>query len=44
VLFVAVIDARLSHLSFRIPDPNAQKPEDWDDVLDGEWIPPMIRT
>lgn len=25
-----------------IPDPDAKKPEDWDDEMDGEWEPPMI--
>ena len=25
-----------------IPDPEATKPEDWDDDTDGEWEPPMI--
>lgn len=25
-----------------IPDPDAEKPEDWDDEVDGEWEPPMI--
>lgn len=25
-----------------IPDPDAKKPEDWDDEIDGEWEPPMI--
>ena len=25
-----------------IPDPDAEKPEDWDDDMDGEWEPPMI--
>ena len=25
-----------------IPDPDADKPEDWDDDTDGEWEPPMI--
>lgn len=25
-----------------IPDPEAQKPEDWDEEMDGEWEPPMI--
>lgn len=25
-----------------IPDPEAQKPEDWDDEEDGEWSPPLI--
>jgi calreticulin len=25
-----------------IPDPDASKPEDWDDEMDGEWEPPMI--
>lgn len=25
-----------------IPDPEAKKPEDWDDEIDGEWEPPMI--
>lgn len=25
-----------------IPDPDAKKPEDWDDDTDGEWEPPMI--
>ena len=25
-----------------IPDPDAKKPEDWDDDIDGEWEPPMI--
>ncbi|KAH7721639.1 calreticulin 1 [Aphelenchoides avenae] len=24
------------------PDPEAKKPEDWDDEMDGEWEPPMI--
>ena len=23
-------------------DPDATKPEDWDDEMDGEWEPPMI--
>merc|ERR1712121_125998 len=26
----------------KIPDPDASKPEDWDDEMDGEWEPPMI--
>ena len=25
-----------------IPDPEAKKPEDWDDEEDGEWEPPLI--
>lgn len=25
-----------------IPDPDAKKPDDWDDDMDGEWEPPMI--
>ena len=25
-----------------VPDPDAKKPEDWDDDTDGEWEPPMI--
>lgn len=25
-----------------IPDPEAKKPDDWDDEIDGEWEPPMI--
>ena len=25
-----------------IADPDATKPEDWDDDTDGEWEPPMI--
>lgn len=25
-----------------IPDPDAKKPEDWDDEIDGAWEPPMI--
>ena len=25
-----------------IPDPDATKPEDWDDDTDGDWEPPMI--
>lgn len=25
-----------------IPDPDAKKPEDWDDEIDGEWEAPMI--
>ena len=25
-----------------IADPDATKPEDWDDEMDGEWEPPMI--
>merc|ERR1712235_19706 len=25
-----------------IKDPEAKKPEDWDDEMDGEWEPPMI--
>lgn len=24
------------------PDPDASKPEDWDDEMDGEWEPPMV--
>lgn len=27
-----------------IPDPDAKKPEDWDDEMDGEWEPPMIQN
>ena len=26
----------------KIKDPEATKPEDWDDEMDGEWEPPMI--
>merc|ERR1712110_226084 len=26
----------------KIRDPEAKKPEDWDDEMDGEWEPPMI--
>merc|ERR1712039_390093 len=26
----------------QIDDPEAEKPEDWDDEADGEWEPPMI--
>merc|ERR1712055_1276675 len=26
----------------KINDPEAKKPEDWDDEMDGEWEPPMI--
>lgn len=25
-----------------IPDPDAKKPEDWDEDMDGEWEPAMI--
>jgi calreticulin len=25
-----------------VADPDATKPEDWDDEMDGEWEPPMI--
>lgn len=25
-----------------ISDPDASKPEDWDDDMDGEWEPPQI--
>ena len=25
-----------------IPDPEAEKPEDWDDEEDGDWIPPTV--
>ncbi len=25
-----------------VPDPDAEKPEDWDDDMDGEWEPPMV--
>ena len=25
-----------------IADPDAKKPDDWDDEIDGEWEPPMI--
>ena len=25
-----------------IPDPDAKRPEDWDDDMDGEWEPPVI--
>ena len=25
-----------------IPDPDAKKPDDWDDEIDGEWEPPQI--
>merc|ERR1719343_308663 len=25
-----------------LPDPDAEKPEDWDDEEDGEWEPPVI--
>lgn len=25
-----------------IADPDAKKPEDWDEDMDGEWEPPMI--
>lgn len=25
-----------------IPDPDAKKPDDWDEDMDGEWEPPMI--
>lgn len=28
--------------SENIPDPDAKKPDDWDDEMDGEWEPPMI--
>lgn len=27
-----------------IPDPDAIKPEEWDDEEDGDWIPPMVRN
>eukprot|EP00960_Hanusia_phi_P035692 751872-Hanusia_phi.AAC.3 len=26
----------------QIVDPDAKKPDDWDDESDGEWEPPMI--
>merc|ERR1712240_836044 len=26
----------------KIADPDAKKPDDWDDEMDGEWEPPMI--
>merc|ERR1711936_1008037 len=26
----------------KTPDPEAKKPDDWDDEMDGEWEPPMI--
>ena len=25
-----------------IPDPDAKKPDDWDDEIDGEWEAPQI--
>ena len=25
-----------------IADPDATKPDDWDDDMDGEWEPPMV--
>lgn len=25
-----------------IPDPDAKKPDDWDEDMDGEWEPPMV--
>lgn len=25
-----------------IPDPDAKKPDDWDEEMDGEWEPPMV--
>lgn len=25
-----------------IPDPNAEKPEEWDDEEDGDWVPDMV--
>lgn len=25
-----------------IPDPDAKKPDDWDEDMDGEWEPPVI--
>ena len=25
-----------------IPDPDAKKPEDWDDEMDGEFEPPQV--
>lgn len=27
-----------------IPDPDAKKPEDWDEEMDGEWEPPVIQN
>ena len=33
---------RLRHCARQIPDPDATKPEDWDDEDDGEWEAPMI--
>ena len=32
----------LRHSARQIPDPDATKPEDWDDEDDGEWEPPLI--
>ena len=29
-------------ITAEIPDPDAEKPEDWDDEDDGEWEPPMV--
>ena len=34
---------RLKHdIAMEIPDPDASKPDDWDDEDDGEWEAPMI--
>jgi hypothetical protein len=27
-----------------IPDPDAEKPEEWDDEEDGDWIAPTVRN
>ena len=27
-----------------IPDPSAEKPEDWDDEMDGDWEAPLIEN
>ena len=33
---------RYDDIPAEIPDPEATKPEDWDDDEDGEWEPPLI--
>ena len=41
-LYVCVFPLQDWDKAENIPDPDAKKPEDWDEEMDGEWEPPMI--
>ena len=42
LVFITVQPADWDSTPKEIPDPDAKKPEDWDDEADGEWEAPKI--